>query len=598
MDSTFPGAIALDVAPVWCGVFGSRDHAVQIVGTRLVHRAQAEADAHRVGGIGYRGTGLALGDDAGHGWRLAAIVRSPDVFPGPHTRRWPDDAPLLLVAYFDTEQAAVADLTTCCDRRLIATGFLPLRDPPGGLVTQAMDAAGIAALLGIGQTVTPQPAAELAQAKQEGAQAVNTPAEPNGEAAAAEAPQGLRGQLRPFHTVGDGDLTVIRSCDPSFVGKTYRLDNAGQIAKTVAAHVTTGIGYPCAVPDEQTMAALLAVVTEANALAVCTGAFHGADGRPFKVVTERDLAAMLGMAVGQQAPGGVQTADGTRVAARLKRGIEPTCWLLLDADDPEGMPDEWRGLDISARLALMERLVPGISTCERIELRGSSSRVVQVGGQPGHRTHAWIRVSDPGLVETLRGAVQVRMVTEGLFFNSPRRSRETGEIIGHAPRTLIDLAPWLHGRLVFCARPDVRIEGYMVADAGIVIVNAGAGPLDISGVSLAAAQFLTERGYGRVPAASDTPGGDLRAMHLEALKALCDGNPAAVAGAAVIAASAAIEARQAATAAEAAADTVRDARLFAEADAEGRATRVIDVEADRASDEVPHGEATTSAGRG
>ncbi|MEO3475884.1 hypothetical protein AAFN86_28805 [Roseomonas sp. CAU 1739] len=106
-----------------------------------------------------------------------------------------------------------------------------------------------------------------------------------------------------------------------------------------------------------------------------------------------------------------------------------------------------------------------------------------------------------------------------------------------------------------------------------IMLDAAAPP----SARLAAAQFLTERGYGRVPAASDAPGGDMRAMHLEALKALCAGSATAVAGTAVVAASAAIEARQAAAAAEAAADAVRDARLLAAADAEGREARIIDV---------------------
>ncbi|MEO3475883.1 AAA family ATPase [Roseomonas sp. CAU 1739] len=483
-DSMPSSGMTLDVAPIWHGFLGARSHAARIVGTRSVPRAQAEAGAQRAAGIGYRGIGLALGGDAGSGHRLAAVLPAPDAVASPSARRWPDDAPLLLVAYPAGEAAAVAALAAHSNARLLAKGFLPLREPTTGLAAQTMGVAGIAQLLGDGQAAARMPAAAPAEAVQDPPQAVI--ALPKGvcDTAPPVAPAVPSGRLRPFRAADNGDLTVIRSTDPVFVGKTYRLDKAGQVTKAAVAHIATGFGYPCAVPDARSMAALLHLVTEANDLAICNGALRGADGQTFGVVTERNLAGMLGTTAGQEVPGGVQLIGGKRVAARLKRGIDPTSWVLLDADDPEGTPDEWRGLDIGARLALIERIVPGISTCERIELRGSSSRVVRPGDEPGHRTHAWIRVSHPSLVKTLRGAVQVRMVTRGVFFSSPRRSRGTGEVIGHAPRTLIDLAPWLHGRLVFCARPVVRIDGYTVADAGIVIVNEGAGTLDISDVRL------------------------------------------------------------------------------------------------------------------
>ncbi|MEO3474081.1 hypothetical protein AAFN86_19590 [Roseomonas sp. CAU 1739] len=303
---------------------------------------------------------------------------------------------------------------------------------------------------------------------------------------------GFDPRLRPFRANGDGNLTVIRAISPGFVGKTYSRDKAGEERKEAVATIFEGIGFPLTVPDAAAMQSLLEVLTKAGDLAVCSGHFNDTDGQPFRIATAKGLAKELKVQL-RDVPAGVQVINGERVAARLKhdpreerraRGIEATEPLLLDADNPEGIPEAWAVLDLPARLAMLEKIVPGISACERVELRGSTSRVVRTGGAPGPRTHAWIRVSDPDMVETLREGVRVRMVNANLSFLSPRRSRETGGIIGHEPRTVLDLATWQHGRLAFCSRPDVRIDGCKVADADVTIVNEGAGPLDISGVSL------------------------------------------------------------------------------------------------------------------
>ncbi|MCX8005103.1 MAG: hypothetical protein N2688_09125, partial [Burkholderiaceae bacterium] len=196
---------------------------------------------------------------------------------------------------------------------------------------------------------------------------------------------------------------------------------------------------------------------------------------------------------GTSPPGGVHEHEGRRVAARLKRGIAPSSWLLIDADNPPGVPDDWARLTLAERLAMLEPLVPGISECERIELRASSARVVNGSGEPGPATHAWLRISDPSLIETLRTRVTVEMVPRGLAFPNPRYSRtEPGRAVGHEWRTVIDLSVWVPGRIVFGAKPQLGggMDAYSVADAGICVVNRGAGVLDIAGVELPAPPAL------------------------------------------------------------------------------------------------------------
>lgn len=75
------------------------------------------------------------------------------------------------------------------------------------------------------------------------------------------------------------------------------------------------------------------------------------------------------------------------------------------------------------------------------------------------------------------------MQLRGLSFQSPRYSKETGYVIGHEARTVIDLAVWVPGRLVFCSKPDLRAAGYYLADPDVKIVNPDGGKLDVSNIT-------------------------------------------------------------------------------------------------------------------
>jgi hypothetical protein len=272
-------------------------------------------------------------------------------------------------------------------------------------------------------------------------------------------------------------ITIIRSRKPAVLCKRFEAIG-GVLRKTAVAHVTEGTCHTLPVESATDMIQALNEVTASRDLCIVPGVWLGASDEPFDLVTEAKLGEMLG----NEVKGGVQVIDGRRVAARVKRGIEPSAWLLIDADDPPGIPDDWKAMSLAERLAFLEPLIPGISRCERIELRSSSARVVNGDGTPKPASHAWLRVSDPGRIETLRARVQIEMVNRGLSFPSPRYSRaEPGKVIGHEHRTVVDLSVWITGRIVFNAMPQlgVGMEAYTVTDPGITVVNAGAGALDI-----------------------------------------------------------------------------------------------------------------------
>jgi hypothetical protein len=273
-------------------------------------------------------------------------------------------------------------------------------------------------------------------------------------------------------------ITVIKTENPSKVCKEYKLSATGEVEKKAIANITEGLAFCMDVSDAQKMVSLLMNVTSRQDLVLMSGQFHNDPGKKFKIIPEVKLAELLGSQIGQ-VQGGVVEHDGMYVAARVKRGINPSAWVLLDADNPPGMPAEWAAMSIGERLVLWDQLLPGISQCERIEMKGSSARVVNGSGR--HKTsHAWLRVSDPSKISLMKAYLSIEMVVKGLSFKFKKQSKlEPGKVAGIESRSLFDLAVFDTGRLVFCAQPDIQVPGYTLDDADIEIINPGAGVLDI-----------------------------------------------------------------------------------------------------------------------
>jgi hypothetical protein len=292
-------------------------------------------------------------------------------------------------------------------------------------------------------------------------------------------------------------IMTVRSLWPHRVGKSYKLQSDGALLKKTIARIERGEAYTHEIENVQEMAALIAKVSETDDTVLCLSSFTNLDQvcaangldpleTPITIVTSERLKADLAFST---TPPGIHCVGGKRLeAARLKIGMTPSKWMLLDADNPEGMPPAWAALDIQKRAELLEPIIPGLSSRERVEYRGSSARVFDAahGAVPAGRTHALVQVDDPSKIETLRVATRVGMINADLFFKTPHRARaDRKTIVGYGRRTVFDLAPWGDGRLIFNARPIVDdAPGYDVAPAHPHIVNPGGGALSISNVTL------------------------------------------------------------------------------------------------------------------
>jgi hypothetical protein len=251
-------------------------------------------------------------------------------------------------------------------------------------------------------------------------------------------------------------------------GQLKALRRSNNIIRAIASsELTTDTGAD--------FAELLRTVTEETNSVLVPGLFNGDDdGEAFNLVTERELSDLTGKPIGSPEFSNILAINGERYAARLKRTIQPSCWMLLDFDrNVPGMPNEWRGLPIEEAAALCEPMLAGINEASAVIYRSSSARVHGPGRPLGEPSHMWLKVREPHLIEHTMRALQIRSVLNGLAFRSPRYSQTTGEIIGNQWRSIFDWSVLITGRLVYTSKPILteaaQHAGYQVAEAGVQI---------------------------------------------------------------------------------------------------------------------------------
>lgn len=269
-------------------------------------------------------------------------------------------------------------------------------------------------------------------------------------------------------------VTIIRAITPSKVNKRFFLDEEGALKKVGNGQLVEGEATTHEIAELSDLVSLFQTLTEGVDRVIILERFKGAKpGDLINVVTKSRLARLCRIPE-PELEGRVYELGGKLYAARTKDSFEPGPFLLADADIPDGMPDEYAVLAVGERLKLLEDCVPGISRCDRVEFRSSSSRVRMEGELPGGATHGILQISDPGKLDQLREVIKVKSRLRGLSFSSPTKS---GAL---TYKTLIDEAVISQGRLVFAARPDVEAPGYLAHDANVTFVTGERRKLDVS----------------------------------------------------------------------------------------------------------------------
>ena len=143
-------------------------------------------------------------------------------------------------------------------------------------------------------------------------------------------------------------FTVIASLTPERLGKRYAVRPDGTLAKTSVATITRGVATTLAATPE-TLARALAEAAESTNQCLVLNSFIGArpgDPADIRLVSERTLARLTGGEIGDLAPGapGYFTVGDRIVSARLKRLMAEPRFILIDADNPPGMPPEFAEL--------------------------------------------------------------------------------------------------------------------------------------------------------------------------------------------------------------------------------------------------------------
>ncbi len=286
------------------------------------------------------------------------------------------------------------------------------------------------------------------------------------------------------------NITVIESKRPNRVGKKYFHDKDGKLDKRSIASIVEGEARTVDVSTADALVNIINQVGESDNLVLCPAVFNGApDSGSFTVLSTAELVKRTGIAE-DKIPRKVFDHQGNLYAARKKLAVKESAWILFDADNVEGMPEQWKALDIEARLQMWEPILPGISKCERVEVKSSSARVINGTGidPTKHRhSHAWIRITNPERLEVLYAHLSVAIVNKDLFFNSPRRNKEGHEVIGHSARSIFDLATFVSGRLIFNAKPDVsrlKESQYVVSGVDAKVVKRGGGAFDNSRIEV------------------------------------------------------------------------------------------------------------------
>lgn len=266
-------------------------------------------------------------------------------------------------------------------------------------------------------------------------------------------------------------VTVVRDKRRP-LGKRFDLKAGGTVDKQATVTIGRGTAVMHHVPTAEKLAELLHKVgNDPNAALILDGFVDIEIGEEFEIWSDDQLREHLGVK-DRAGVVGVHIIDGRKIVARLKENIVPGSWCLADRDIDEHTPDHFRSLDYDGWVDVIEKIMPGFKSCDRVHAASSSARVLR-DGKPvgGGNGHTFFRVANACDIERARTALRISSIEQELAWLKPRISKKKGDVCGHSDTTILDLSVMLPGRLVFEGRPTAS-KGLEVTDP-IITVHAG-----------------------------------------------------------------------------------------------------------------------------
>lgn len=254
-------------------------------------------------------------------------------------------------------------------------------------------------------------------------------------------------------------ITAIH--DPRFtLGKRFWEDESGAVKKEARVSTSLAIAVQHQVLDVKALEKLLSEVADDPHAAICNSAFPLIPiGQEFLLLSEREFRKHDINRYDESVTWPVEINYRGKVypaLGRFREHITSSSWQILDRDIDEHTPPYFASLSYDEWLAELEKLMPGISGCARLRAHSSSARVSTdgrtVGGGNGH---TWVQLANATDVNRLRSVLKARAIALDMVWKKPRRSRESGEVLGSDVASIIDWSVFTPGRLVFVGKPVV-----------------------------------------------------------------------------------------------------------------------------------------------
>ena len=235
-------------------------------------------------------------------------------------------------------------------------------------------------------------------------------------------------------------VTIIR--DPKNpLGKRFAADGS----KSANVQVSQAFAEQRFVPTAKEMSAVIMEVSNDPNAALINASFRDIPmGETFIILSENQFGLQLGIKT-REAMAGVHSikigGKTYKAVGRFKENVQPSSWQILDRDIDSHTPPQYANLSYASWFIEVEKLLPGLSTAARISTQSTSARVVRKGNVLGQGNgHTWVQFQDPGDVERVRTALQVKAMELGLSWKKPRHSRSNpGEIVGYGFATILDI---------------------------------------------------------------------------------------------------------------------------------------------------------------